>query len=102
MGSKRLLEWTRGVNLSLPNLEKRPLRGGAEDPDRVAQRLLRHCPGVVLKLGAGGALYASADGERVRLPALPVRVVDTTGACDALSAGFLVDRLSGAPPDRAL
>jgi len=103
MGPVRLLlEWTRGVNLSLPNLEERPLLGGAEDPDRVAQGLLRHCPGVVLKLGAGGALYASADGERVRLPALPVRVVDTTGAGDALSAGFLVDRLSGASPDRAL
>jgi hypothetical protein len=36
MGPERLLEWTRGVNLSLPNLEERPLLGGAEDPDRVA------------------------------------------------------------------
>ena len=102
MGPERFLEWTRGVNLSLPNLEEAALLGGAEDPDRVAQGLLRHCPGGVLKLGAEGALYASADGERVRLPALPVRVVDTTGAGDALSAGFLADRLSGAPPDRAL
>ncbi len=102
MGPERFLEWTRGVDLCLPNLEEGALLGGAEDPDRVAQELLHHYPGVVLKLGAGGALYASADGERVRLPAIPVRVVDTTGAGDALSAGFLAGRLSGAPPDRAL
>jgi sugar/nucleoside kinase (ribokinase family) len=102
MGPECFLEWTRGVDLCLPNLEEGALLGGAEDPDRIAQELLHHYPDVVLKLGAGGALYASADGERVRLPAIPVRVVDTTGAGDALSAGFLAGRLSGAPPDGAL
>ena len=91
-----------GYTLSGGSRRESALLGGAEDPDRVAQELLHHYPGVVLKLGAGGALYASADGERVRLPAIPVRVVDTTGAGDALSAGFLAGRLSGAPPDRAL
>jgi hypothetical protein len=58
--------------------------------------------GVVLKLGAGGAMYASTDGERVRLPAAPVRVVDTTGAGDALCAGFLAGSLSGASAGEAL
>ena len=102
MGPERFLEWTRGVNLSLPNLEEAALLGGAEDPDRVAQGLLRHCPGVVLKLGAGGAMYAGTDAERVWLPAIPARVVDTTGAGDALCAGFLANTLSGAPPAGAL
>jgi sugar/nucleoside kinase (ribokinase family) len=102
MGPERFLEWTRGVDLCLPNLEEGALLGGAEDPDRVAQELLRYYSGVVLKLGAGGALYAGTDGERVRLPAAPARVVDTTGAGDALCAGFLADRLSGAPPAEAV
>ena len=102
IGPERFLEWTRGADLCLPNLEEGALLGGAGDPDRVTHRLLRYYPGVVLKLGAGGALYASADGGWVRLPAMPARVVDTTGAGDALSAGFLAGRLSGAPPCRAL
>src|SRR4051812_37184788 len=41
---------------------------------------------LVLKRGAGGF---TADG--VDHPALPAEVVDTTGAGDALAAGFLVD-----------
>jgi sugar/nucleoside kinase (ribokinase family) len=40
---------------------------------------------LVLKHGAGGATF---DGRRV--PALPVDVVDVTGAGDALAAGWLV------------
>jgi sugar/nucleoside kinase (ribokinase family) len=99
---ERFLEWTRGVDLCLPNLEEGALLSGAEDLDLIAQELLRYYPGVVLKLGARGALYASADGERVRLPAAPVRVVDTTEAGDALCAGFLASWLSSAPPTEAL
>jgi sugar/nucleoside kinase (ribokinase family) len=102
VGPERFLEWTRGADLCLPNLEEGSLLGGEGDPDRVADRLLDHYPGVVLKLGAAGALYAGADGERARLPAEPGRVADTTGAGDALCAGFLAAWLSGAPPAAAL
>jgi sugar/nucleoside kinase (ribokinase family) len=98
----RFLEWTRGADLCFPNLEEGVLLTGFEDPGRIAEELLSHYSGVVLKLGAGGALYADADGERLRLPAAPARVVDTTGAGDALCAGFLAGRLSGVPPSGAL
>ncbi|MEW2045804.1 carbohydrate kinase [Streptomyces sp. NPDC005476] len=43
---------------------------------------------VVITLGADGAL-ASLDGERVRLPAVATRVVDTVGAGDSFTAGLL-------------
>ncbi|MEH0416326.1 carbohydrate kinase family protein [Streptomyces sp. B21-083] len=43
---------------------------------------------VVITLGAGGAL-ASLDGERVRVPAITTRVVDTVGAGDSFTAGLL-------------
>ncbi|MFF8196392.1 carbohydrate kinase [Streptomyces bobili] len=43
---------------------------------------------VVITLGAGGAL-ASLDGERVRVPAVATRVVDTVGAGDSFTAGLL-------------
>jgi sugar/nucleoside kinase (ribokinase family) len=102
VGPERFLEWTRGADLCFPNLEEGKLLGNVKDPDQVAERLLDHYPGVVLKLGAAGALYAGADGERARLPAEPGRVADTTGAGDALCAGFLAAWLSGTPPAAAL
>ncbi|MEU1185848.1 carbohydrate kinase [Streptomyces sp. NPDC005820] len=43
---------------------------------------------VVITLGAEGAL-ASLDGERVRVPAVTTRVVDTVGAGDSFTAGLL-------------
>jgi fructokinase len=43
---------------------------------------------VVITLGADGAL-ASLDGERVRVPAMATRVVDTVGAGDSFTAGLL-------------
>jgi sugar/nucleoside kinase (ribokinase family) len=102
IGPERFLGWTRGADLCFPNLGEGALLGGEREPNRVAERLLDHYPAVVLKLGAAGALYAGADGERVRLPAEPARVADTTGAGDALCAGFLAAWLSGAPPAAAL
>ena len=102
IGPERFLGWTRGADLCFPNLGEGALLGGGREPDRVAERMLDHYPAVVLKLGAAGALYAGADGERVRLPAEPAHVADTTGAGDALCAGFLAAWLSGAPPAAAL
>jgi fructokinase len=43
---------------------------------------------VVVTCGADGAL-ASLDGERVRVPAVAARVVDTVGAGDSFTAGLL-------------
>jgi sugar/nucleoside kinase (ribokinase family) len=102
VGPDRFLEWTRGADLCFPNLEEGVLLTGFEDPGRIAKELLSRYSGVVLKLGAGGALYADTNVERVRLPAAPALVVDTTGAGDALCAGFLAGRLTGAPPSGAL
>jgi sugar/nucleoside kinase (ribokinase family) len=102
IGPERFLEWTRGADLCFPNLEEGALLGGEKDPDRVAERLLSHYSGFILKLGVRGAVYAGVDGQRVHLPAYPARVVDTTGAGDALCAGFLASWLSGAPPAEAL
>lgn len=42
----------------------------------------------MITLGADGAL-ASLDGERLRVPAVATRVVDTVGAGDSFTAGLL-------------
>ena len=102
VGPERFLDWTRGADLCFPNLEEGALLAGRRDPDGVAESLVDGYRGVVLKLGPEGALYAGADGERFRVPAVPSKVVDTTGAGDALCAGFLAVRISGGSPREAL
>jgi sugar/nucleoside kinase (ribokinase family) len=49
---------------------------------------------VILKLGAHGCLHRTA-GQLCRVPPFDVRVVDTTGAGDAFTAGFMAARLWG-------
>jgi len=63
------------------------------DPDRAppaaARALLAQGPSVVLlTLGADGALVVTAGGD-IPVDAPPVKVVDTIGAGDAFSGGFL-------------
>ena len=102
VGPDRFLEWTGGADLLFPNLTEGGILTGEEDPDRILEKLLPYYPAVVLKLGPDGALYADAGGTRLREPAVPVGVEDTTGAGDAFSAGFLAVWLDGGPPAEAL
>src|SRR5215213_513052 len=102
VGPERFLAWTRGADLCFPNLEEGSLLAGTEDPDQIAEKLRDHYPAVVLKLGAEGARYADTEGRRSRVPATPARANDTTGAGDALCAGFLAAWLAGEAPEEAL
>ena len=70
-------------------------------PNIDASRLQRICREVLLKMGASGCLVA--DGRSTRhVPALPARVVDTTGAGDCWDAGFIAALAAGwTVPDAA-
>lgn len=102
IGPERFLEWTAGADLCLPNLEEGALLAGTREPEAIVSALCEHYRSVVLKLGAGGAIYAGEDAELVRLPAMAVRALDTTGAGDALCAGFLSGWVTGSSPEDAL
>lgn len=66
---------------------------GLAEPGAAAQRLRAEgCGAAVVTLGAEGCAWADADGLR-RLPAVPVRPVDTTGAGDTF-CGVLAARLA--------
>ncbi|MCX4984903.1 sugar kinase [Streptomyces sp. NBC_00572] len=74
-----------------------------ETPERMARALTRLGPGqAVLKLGAGGALVATADGELHVRPAVPVTAVDPVGAGDAFVSGYLAAALDGSPVEERL
>jgi ribokinase len=85
------------VDVLVPNrVELAQLAGGAvpetvEAAAELAGRL--PAPAVVVTLGADGALVVE-DGRAIRVPAVPVRPVDTTAAGDAFCGG-LADALAG-------
>jgi ribokinase len=96
------LDELHGVGLLLPNAEEAAVLSGEEDPERAALALSRRVPEVVVTLGASGALWsdglhtARADAVADGAP------LDTTGAGDAFSAGFLIARLAGGGREEAL
>jgi sugar/nucleoside kinase (ribokinase family) len=74
----------------IPSLPEAQAITGLSDPEDVGRALLEYGPGtVVLKMGDLGCLVISRKGERIRLPAYDVPVVDATGAGDAFAAGFI-------------
>jgi sugar/nucleoside kinase (ribokinase family) len=83
------------VDHFLPNEEQARLMTGHDDPEAAAKDLLARGPkGVLVTLGAEGSLVATAD-TTVRLPALHIEVVDTTGCGDAYCAGFITGLVHG-------
>ncbi len=62
------------------------------DPEAACLELSRRTAFAVVKDGARGIIFSSG-GQVRRIPAIPVKVVDTTGAGDSFNAGFLCGRL---------
>lgn len=74
----------------MPNLEEAGMITGLSDPDEMCKYFLSAgAKNVILKMGERGSLILSSNGERIRVPAFKVRLVDTTGCGDAWSAGFI-------------
>ncbi|MEM2924417.1 MAG: carbohydrate kinase family protein [Methanocellales archaeon] len=60
-----------------------------EDVEKLAAKLMKEGIAIVaLTLGKHGCYIANAN-QRIRIPSFKVKAVDTTGAGDAFSAGFL-------------
>lgn len=75
----------------------------ASHNDKVAATqayLLRHIRVSVVSLGPKGCTARSADGTTAAAPAAHVKVVDTIGAGDFFTAGFLSAYLQGASLQR--
>ncbi|MFI4998384.1 MAG: sugar kinase [Reyranellales bacterium] len=85
----------------LPSLDDSQQLTALAEPDAIADFYLNlGAPLVVLKMGAAGALLASAQG-RVRLAPHRVEAVDATGAGDTFDGAFLSRLLAGDDPETA-
>lgn len=94
-GVERFWEWTRDVQVLMPNEDEAHVLTGETDPDEVVSAPVWGARTVVLTLGERGSLVRTADGRTYRVPAPSPPVMDTTGAGDAYCAGFLAASLRG-------
>jgi len=89
-----LHEALRYVDVFLPNETELRAIAGAQDTDTALERLAQYMPAIAVKLGGkGGRAYQ--NGQAAHADALPVDVVDTTGAGDSFDAGFVYGYLHG-------
>jgi sugar/nucleoside kinase (ribokinase family) len=87
----------------LPNDEDAIAISGTTSPDDAATWFLERGVGAaVITLGADGALYADAAGNRFVTPAIAVDVVDTSGCGDAFSAGLIAGVVEKMSPTDAV
>jgi sugar/nucleoside kinase (ribokinase family) len=92
----------REVDIFLPNREEALAISGRNIIDDAASALLKWGPQMVLvKLGGEGSLFASPAGLTAE-PAIPVPVLDTTGAGDAFNAGAIYALANGRAPREVL
>lgn len=95
------IDWTSGADLLVPNLDEARLLVGASGPFVDFDTLTRMYPHVVVTLGSMGAAYVAGD-VREQVAAPRSQVVDTTGAGDAFTAGFLATWVAKRDPRAAL
>jgi len=82
------------VDLLLPNETELCAIAGVQDTDTALERMAQSVPTIAVKLGGKGGT-AFQNGQITRANALPIEVIDTTGAGDSFDAGFVYGYLRG-------
>jgi sugar/nucleoside kinase (ribokinase family) len=93
----------RAADVFFPNAAEAARIARVDDPEAAAIELASAGavgrsdggPLVVVKRGAAGAIAGRAGQALVRVPAMPIDPIDTTGAGDSFNAGFLRAWLDG-------
>jgi sugar/nucleoside kinase (ribokinase family) len=98
LGFDKLLSVT---NIFLPNETEAKSLAGTRDVDDAAKKLHSRVETLVIKLGDAGALGVRG-GEVIKVPSIPVNVIDTVGAGDSFDAGFLYGYLQGWSLEKSL
>jgi len=95
----KIMKQMRYIDYFFPSYYEANILSGQVLPEKMADVFLAAgTKNVGIKLGSDGCYFASGDGERFSLPAMPAEVVDTTGAGDNFMAGFISGILRGFDP----
>ena len=90
------------IDTIFPNEKEAAFYTGKTDPEEMADVFLSYgIKNVIIKLGDKGCLLKNAR-EILRLPALPVKAIDATGAGDNFAAAYICMRTEGASLPDAL
>jgi sugar/nucleoside kinase (ribokinase family) len=101
LSPKQLLSIVKHCEFIFPNEHEAKAITGTNDAMRALEKLQDWVRVPVVKLGRRGAMLM-ADGQLHKQPALPIAIVDATGAGDAFDGGFLHAFLHGAGWDDCL
>lgn len=101
--SPAVLEHLAEVDVFLPNAVEAMAYTRTDSPEAALDALAQRVPVCVIKSGSRGAIGADVTtSERARAPAIPVDVLDPTGAGDVFDAGFIFGTLAGWPLEQRL
>lgn len=92
--SPDVIDTLEKVDVFLPNESEALQLTGAPNIEQALDILCQQTNLVVIKRGAKGAI-AQDQKRKVAVPAIPVNVLDTTGAGDCFNAGFIAAYLNG-------
>ena len=92
----RMAPWLDRIDAVFPDGGEAAALSGRDAPRAAAETLVRAGANVVVvTLGAGGVVVADESGSILRPVVTPRRIVDVTGAGDALVAGYLFGLAAG-------
>jgi hypothetical protein len=86
--SKAIRKAINNADIFLPNAQEARRLTGEMDLELAIRKLGELCPSVVVKDGPNGSL-AFSNNVLLHIPAIPIKSIDTTGAGDNFSAGFI-------------
>lgn len=93
VGPQNFLEWTKGAHYAFPNYDEAVALTGTKDPLEAARILGKYWDVVVVTMDADGCVVAGPSLSPQLIAIAKEAALDTTGAGDSFSAGFLSEIL---------
>lgn len=92
---ERIRPIIQDLDYFMPSYEEASKLVDSDDPETIVHRLKQVCRGVVILKHGGDGCYVSDGDETFHMPPFKVKAIDTTGAGDNFTGGFMTAVLKG-------